>query len=178
MPHDRTECCREHIEPREVVDLIPSLRAFARTFYRDPSSADDLVQETLTKAIAKIHQFEKGTRLKSWLFTIMRNAFYNRMTVENREAPGPADCVSTMPSNGPTQEWTMKALETRSALMRLPKRQRDILVMIAIQGTSYKDAAQKCGCDIGTIKSRLSRSRASLLSELGERSTSALFQRA
>lgn len=176
MDSDRSDQ-REYIEPREVVELIPALRAFARTFYREPGDADDLVQETLTKAIAKIQQFEKGTRLKSWLFTIMRNAFYNRVVIEKREAPGAADCVSTVPSRRAAQEWSMRALETRQAMQRLPQRQRDILVMIAIEGISYKDAAAKCGCDIGTIKSRLNRSRASLLSQLGESSTSALFER-
>ena len=59
----------------EVVSLIPALRAFARTFHRDVNDADDLVQETLTKAIGNIHQFQPGTAMKSWLFTIMRNSF-------------------------------------------------------------------------------------------------------
>lgn len=176
MPQDCSEQNREPVEPCEVVELIPALRAFARTFYSEPGDADDLVQETLTKALAKIHQFEKGTRLKSWLFTIMRNAFYNRVVVERREAPSPADCVSALPSSKPSQEWAMRAIETRKAIFRLPRQQRDIIVMIAIQGTSYKDAAKRCGCDIGTIKSRLNRSRANLLSELGEASASTLFE--
>ncbi|MBX9462917.1 MAG: sigma-70 family RNA polymerase sigma factor [Aquamicrobium sp.] len=178
MPHVDATRTQETVEPTEVAALIPALRAFARTFCREPSDADDLVQETLTKAIAKIHQFEKGTRLKSWLFTIMRNSFYNRMVITNREAPSAADCASTLPSTKPSQEWSLKAAETRRAMLRLPRRQREIIVMIAIQGTSYKEAARKCGCDVGTIKSRLSRSRANLVSELGETSASALFNRA
>ncbi|MBE0693284.1 MAG: hypothetical protein IH590_09270, partial [Aquamicrobium sp.] len=72
----------------EIVDLIPALRAFARTFYRETTEADDLVQETLTRALASLHQFRPGTSMKSWLFTIMRNAFYTRIKVETREAPG------------------------------------------------------------------------------------------
>ncbi len=178
MPNPPASKKNEYVDPEEVVQLIPALRAFARTFCREPNDADDLVQETLTKAIAKIHQFEKGTRLKSWLFTIMRNAFYNRVVITNREGPGLADCVSGLPSSRPTQEWSLRASDARRALDRLPRHQRDILVLIAINGTSYKDAAEICGCDIGTIKSRLSRSRSSLLSELGERKASELFERA
>jgi RNA polymerase sigma-70 factor (ECF subfamily) len=178
MPHVDATRTQKTVEPTEVAALIPALRAFARTFCREPCDADDLVQETLTKAIAKIHQFENGTRLKSWLFTIMRNSFYNRMVITNREAPSAADCASTLPSTKPSQEWSLKAAETRRAMLRLPRRQREIIVMIAIQGTSYKEAARKCGCDVGTIKSRLSRSRANLVSELGETSASALFNRA
>ena len=166
------------IEPGEIVEMIPALRAFARTFYREPGDADDLVQETLTKAITKIHQFEKGTRLKSWLFTIMRNAFYNRMVIAKRESPATAECASAIPTSRLSQEWAMKAAETRRAISRLPRHQRDILVMVAIEGSSYKDAARKYGCDIGTIKSRLSRSRANLVSQLGEASATDLFNRA
>lgn len=150
-----------------VVELIPALRAFARTFCREQSDADDLVQETLTKAIAKIDQFEHGTRLKSWLFTIMRNTFYNRAVVLNREAPGAADCVASLPVSQPTQEWSVRGRELRKAIDRLPDKQREILVLVTIKGASYLEAAEMCHCDIGTVKSRLFRSRARLLRELG-----------
>jgi RNA polymerase sigma factor (sigma-70 family) len=160
----------------DVVELIPALRAFARTFYRDPDAADDLVQDTLTKAIGKIHQFEPGTRLKSWLFTIMRNTFYNRLVVEKREAPGSADCVSSLPVHAASQGWSMAAKETEMALARLPQKQREVLVLICLNGASYKEAAEICDCDIGTIKSRLNRSRANLLAELGEVTAAALFR--
>src|SRR3954465_705957 len=81
----------------DIVSLIPALRAFARTFCRDSTNADDLVQETLTKGIAAIDRFEPGTNMKSWLFTIMRNTFYTRIKAYTREAPGLLDCVSGMP---------------------------------------------------------------------------------
>lgn len=68
-----------------IVDLIPALRAFARTFCRIPDDADDLVQETLTKGLANIDKFEPGTRMKSWLFTIMRNTYYTRVKVAARK---------------------------------------------------------------------------------------------
>lgn len=69
----------ETCQNSELIDLIPTLRAFARSFYRNPADADDLVQETLMKGIANIEKFEPGTRMKSWLFTIMRNTFNTRI---------------------------------------------------------------------------------------------------
>src|SRR5690554_2156116 len=92
----------------EIVELIPALRAFARTFYRDVNDADDLVQETLTKGLSHLHQFEAGTSMKSWLFTIMRNTFYTRIKMAKREAPGSADCVSARPVVNATQEWSAR----------------------------------------------------------------------
>lgn len=152
----------------EIITLIPALRAFARTFYRDTDDADDLVQETLTKAIAKIHQFTEGTSMKSWLFTIMRNTFYTRIKIARREAPGAADCASIRPAVDPTQEWSARGREISEALQRLTHAQREVLVLIGVLGVSYEDAANICGCAIGTIKSRLNRARIRLLEELGE----------
>jgi RNA polymerase sigma factor (sigma-70 family) len=160
-----------------VIDLIPALRAFARTFCKEPSDADDLVQETLTKAIAKIHLYQEGTKLKSWLFTIMRNTFYNRVVVTSRESPGKADCVAALPTSQATQEWTVRGRELREAIQRLPEKQREMLLLVTVQGASYLEAADICQCDIGTVKSRLNRSRARLLQELGEPSLQACFSR-
>lgn len=157
----------------DVVKLIPALRAFARTFYRDQSDADDLVQETLTKAIAKIHQFQEGTRLKSWLFTIMRNTFYNRAVVLTREAPGAADCVASIPHTEATQEWSVRGRDLMQAIERLPAKQRQMLLLVTVEGASYLEAAEICDCDVGTVKSRLFRSRARLAAELGEPSSRA-----
>ncbi len=152
----------------EIVRLIPALRAFARTFYRDPADADDLVQETLTKGLAKIHQFRPGTSMKSWLFTIMRNTFYTKIKIETREAPGAADCVSSRGAVDATQEWSARGRDIASAIEKLPDQQREVLVLVCVVGISYEEAAQICGCAMGTIKSRLNRARLRLLSELGE----------
>lgn len=154
----------------EIVELIPALRAFARTFYRDPGEADDLVQETLTRALSSIHQFRPGTSMKSWLFTIMRNAFYTKIKIETREAPGSADCVSLRPASDPTQEWSARGREIAQAIQRLPEQQREVLMLIGVLGVSYDEAAGICGCAMGTIKSRLNRARLRLLEEMGEAS--------
>lgn len=175
QPHHSRDA-RQSREAETIVDLIPALRAFARSFCRDPSDADDLVQETLTKGLAHIDTFEPGTRMKSWLFTIMRNTFYTRIKIRNREAPGLADCVSTMPVAEATQEWSLRGRELKEAIDRLPPHYREVLVLIGVLGMSYEEAAEICGCAVGTVKSRLNRGRAHLLEHLGEDSSRALIE--
>jgi RNA polymerase sigma factor (sigma-70 family) len=161
----------------EVVQLIPALRAFARTFYRDINDADDLVQITLVRALGSLHQFKPGTSLKSWLFTIMRNAFYTKVKVDTREAPGKADCASLHPATDATQEWSARGKEIAAAIGRLPEQQREVIMLIGVLGVSYEEAAEICHCAIGTIKSRLNRARARLLEELGENTPRASWER-
>lgn len=170
---------RESARPdEEIVQLIPALRAFARTFCRDTNDADDLVQETLTKGLASIHQFEPGTSMKSWLFTIMRNTFYTRIKIAVREAPAAADCASSRPATDPTQEWSARGKEIAAAIQRLPTQQREVLMLVGVLGVSYEDAADICGCAMGTVKSRLNRARLKLLEELGETSAHSSVERA
>lgn len=160
-------------EEAVIIKLIPAMRAFARTFYYDVNDADDLVQETLTKAISKIHQFAPGTNMKSWLFTIMRNTFYTKIKVQKRETTGTADCASMRVAIDPTQEWSLKGKELSQALQRMPVQQREIIVLIAVMGASYEEASEILGCAMGTIKSRLNRARLNLLEEVGEDSSAA-----
>ncbi len=163
-------------EETAIVDLIPALRAFARTFCRDPSDADDLVQETLTKGIANLDKFEPGTRMKSWLFTIMRNTFYTRIKISMRETPGLMDCASARPVQEATQEWSVRGKEVHAAINRLPPHHREVLVLVGVLGVSYDEAADICMCAIGTVKSRLNRARMSLLEDLGEHSPETLIE--
>jgi RNA polymerase sigma factor (sigma-70 family) len=137
---------------------------------RRASDADDLVQETLVKGIASIRQYQPGTRLKSWLFTIMRNTFYTRAKLRKREAPGGADCVSLLPTAEATQEWSIRGTEIEVAINALPPQQREVLILIGVLGISYEESARICDCAIGTIKSRLNRARSTLLELLGETS--------
>lgn len=159
-----------------IVSLIPALRAFARTFHTDPDSADDLVQETLTKAIANIDKYESGTRMKSWLFTIMRNTFYSGASARRREAPGAMDDASARLTTEATQEWASRGREVENAIERLPVQQKEVLVLIGVLGVSYDEAARICDCAMGTVKSRLNRARATLLEELGEHSARSLVE--
>jgi RNA polymerase sigma-70 factor (ECF subfamily) len=163
-------------ESATIVELIPALRAFARTLCRNANDADDLVQATLVKALNAIDSFEPGTRMKSWLFTIMRNTFYTSMNVYRRETPGLADCASAQRAVEATQEWSVRGREVREALDKLAPDQREVIILITVMGTSYEDAAKICGCAMGTIKSRLNRARENILKLLGEESSKSLIE--
>lgn len=158
-------------EDSALVALVPALRAFARSLERSDPDADDLVQETLLKAIAHRHQFTPGTSLKSWLFTIMRNTFYTARRKQHREGPAAYDGVELSLGTGSTQEWTIRGREVRNALHKLPERQRELVTLVCILGVSYEEAAEVMGCKIGTVKSGINRARANLVSMLGERNT-------
>ncbi|TPI77995.1 sigma-70 family RNA polymerase sigma factor [Mesorhizobium sp. B2-8-9] len=160
-----------------IVALIPALRAFARTFCREAYDADDLVQETLTKGLANLDKFEPGTRLKSWLFTIMRNTHYTRVKAAAREAPGLLDCASSRPISEPSQDWSVQSREVHQAIQKLPSHQREVLMLIGVLGFSYEETAEICGCAVGTVKSRLNRARAGVLEFLGENSSQELIER-
>lgn len=150
----------------QIVDLIPRLRAYARVLTRDRTEADDLVQETLTKAIAKVDLFQPGTMLRAWLFTIMRNTFFTEVQKRKREQPGAADCVSGAAVSQPTQEMHLMHVQLMAAIGRLPVHYREMLVLVVVLGESYEDAAQICGCAVGTVKSRVNRARAKVIEDL------------
>jgi RNA polymerase sigma factor (sigma-70 family) len=152
----------------DVVALIPALRGFARSLCRNGDNVDDLVQETLVKAIANLDKYRPNTRLKSWLFTIMRNTFCTRIKVTTREAPGVESCVSILPWTAESQEWAQRGREVARAIDLLPDEQREAIVSVCIKGGSYQEAADTGCCEIGTIKSRISRARANLAAELGD----------
>ncbi len=150
----------------EIVALIPALNRFAKRLqYQD---SDDLVQETLTRALAALDGFSPGTNLKSWLFTIMKNAFCTRYLLRKREAPRhESDCAVTVVAM-PTQEWHLRGCELESAVQRLPRERQMLFDLIFVQGASYERAALEMDCAIGTIKSRVSRLRGQLARTLNE----------
>jgi RNA polymerase sigma-70 factor (ECF subfamily) len=108
----------------------------------------------------------------------MRNTFYTRIKIANREAPGAADDAAARPAVDATQEWSARRHEIAGALSRLSDQQREVLVLIGVMGMSYDETAGICGCAIGTIKSRLNRARLRLLEELGEASSRSTVERA
>ncbi|MGK9055182.1 sigma-70 family RNA polymerase sigma factor [Neorhizobium petrolearium] len=151
----------------EVVALLPALRAFARRFERDHDAADDLVQECLMRALSNLDKFKEGTRLRSWLFTIMRNTFCTRYAQRRREPVGEEDCVSTQCSCAPQQEWAYRMYEFRTAFEGLPAHYRSAVDAVLIQGMSYEAAATHCKCRSGTLKSRVNRGRLLLATKIG-----------
>jgi RNA polymerase sigma factor (sigma-70 family) len=158
-----------------LVALIPALQAFSRNLCVNGVDSDDLVQETLAKAIANIDRYQRGTNLKSWLFTIMRNSFYNNLRVFNRERPGLGACAADLPATPAGQEWRLRAAEMQRLIDRLPPDQREALVLVALGGLRYEEAAAVAGCPVGTVKSRLNRARQALLGLLQVETAAALF---
>ena len=151
---------------KDVVALIPHLRAYGRSLTRNANDADDLVQETLTKALANIGSFRPGTMLRAWLFTIMRNAFFTETRKRQREKPGVEDCVSPVLSVPPSQENHMMGREIQAAIDRLPAHYREMLILVLVLGESYEDAARICNCAVGTVKSRVNRARNMIIADL------------
>jgi len=152
----------------ELVALIPRLRAYAQTLCRNSSDADDLTQAALSKAWACRAQFQDGTNLKAWAFTILRNTFFNSRKKAARMmslAPGLAERIPSAPTN-PTARLELN--ELRQALDRLPDHQRDALILVAAAGLTYEEAADICGVAVGTVKSRVGRARLALATVFSE----------
>lgn len=145
-----------------------SLRAFAVSLTRRHAPADDLVQETMLKAWNKQESFELGTNMKAWLFTIMKNEFYSQMRKRGREVQDPDDVFTNGMAVSAGQYSHMDLLDLNTALKRLPKDQREAIVMVGAAGDSYEEAAEAAGCAVGTMKSRVSRARTTLKRILGE----------
>lgn len=145
-----------------LLEAIPGLRAFAVSLTKSADRADDLVQETLVKAWDKQASFEPGTNLKAWLFTILRNEFYSQMRKRGREVQDSDGAITSRLSVHPSQDGSMDLGDFRKALELLPEDQREAIVLIGASGFSYEEAAEICGCAVGTIKSRVSRARARL----------------
>jgi RNA polymerase sigma factor (sigma-70 family) len=151
----------------DFVQLIPSLRAYARALIRHSDEADDLVQETLYKAIANVDRFEQGTNLRAWLFTIMRNTFFTNVKKRLRESPAAADCASVQAITQPNTASYIEGQRIMAAINQLPEHHREILVLVVILGESYEDAAVICNCAVGTIKSRVNRARKMIIDQIG-----------
>src|ERR1700676_2587942 len=150
----------------EMLAAIPRLKAFAVSLCRNRDRADDLVQETLLRACDKITTFELGTNMQAWLITILRNQFYGEYR-KRRRCVQDVDrfYMQTMVSQ-PEQLARMQYEEFSYALGKLPRQLREILILVAVRGLSYPEAAQVCECPTGTIKSRLHRARACLAAML------------
>jgi RNA polymerase sigma-70 factor (ECF subfamily) len=147
----------------QVVGMIPALRAFAWSISRNGSDADDLVQDTLIKAWSHRDKFETGTNLRAWLFTILRNTYYTAVVRRRREVRDEDDQHARSLTTAPTQEWGLAIHALQAALDQLPAEHREALILVGAAGLSYEEAAQICGCALGTIKSRVNRARNRLL---------------
>lgn len=145
-----------------MLAAIPNLRAFAISLCGNVDRADDLVQETLTRAMANISSFQPGTNLSAWLFTILRNLFRSEYRKRRREVEDSDGAYAESLTAQPEQSSHLEFEEFRTALAKLPHDQREALILIGAAGFSYEEAAAICKCAVGTVKSRVNRARVRL----------------
>lgn len=142
---------------------IPMLKRYAHSLARDTSQAEDLVQECLTRAIARIDSWQPGTNLQAWLIVILRNVFYNDRRRAKRERLSLSALALAKPAQVSAPQDSRMILRTvEDAFMALPADQRDVLKLVAIEGKTYEQTADALGVNVGTVKSRLSRARTRL----------------
>jgi len=147
----------------DVIAMIPALRAFAWSLSHNASDADDLVQDTLIKAWTNREKFEIGTNLRAWLFTILRNTYYTTVVRRRREVRDEDGAYAATLTSAANQDWSVAVTAMETALKRLPDEHREALVLVGGAGLTYEEAAEVCGCALGTIKSRVNRARTRLL---------------
>ena len=153
---------RDKVFQRELVTLIPHLRAFARTLTGNATAADDLAQDAMIKAWDARASFQLGTNMKAWTFMILRNQFYSDKrrswrSVQLDQAAAERTLVAVDDPGSP-----IALDELRMAMTMLPHEQREALILVGAGGFAYEEAADICGCAVGTVKSRVSRARKAL----------------
>jgi len=147
-------------EAERLVELIPRLRRYARALVGDRATADDLVQDTLERAWAKLHLYRRGTDLRAWLFTVMHNVHVNRV----RAARATDQLEEDMPelAQRAAQGDALLVRDLDRAISRLPDEQRAVLLLVTLEEMSYDTVARTLEIPIGTVMSRLSRAREKL----------------
>ncbi|MEO1324694.1 MAG: sigma-70 family RNA polymerase sigma factor, partial [Pseudomonadota bacterium] len=146
----------------DIVDHLSDLRGYAMSLTRDRDRADDLVQDTVVKAWANISKFETGTNLRAWLFTILRNTHYSNARKVRREVRDPDGYYSASLVEKPAHDGRLTMRDFGEAFAQLSQDQQMAITLVGAAGYSYEQAAQACGCEVGTIKSRVARGRAQL----------------
>ena len=148
---------------RLIEQQIPRLRRYARVLTRNPDRADDLVQDTLSRALDKQHLWQTGTNLGAWLFTIMHNQNVNNVRRNFRESAAvDIEQVSTTLPATTDPSASRKMVELDRALARLPLGQQQVILLVGLEGMSYEDTAEILSIPVGTVRSRLSRGRDTL----------------
>ncbi|MBD2750986.1 sigma-70 family RNA polymerase sigma factor [Microvirga sp. BT688] len=164
---------RAHTEPVDqafvdgIMASLKSLRSFALSLTRDVHQAEDLVQETVLKAISKHERFEADTNLQAWLFTILRNLFFSGHRKTQREVEDADGAHAAKLVVIPDQEDHIVIQDLEAALAKLPRDQREAILLIGAEGMAYEEAAEVLGVKVGTIKSRVNRARNRLAEMMG-----------
>ena len=147
---------------RDIVTLLPRLRRFAAGLTGSVQEGDDVVQTACLRALERYHQWEPGTRLDSWMFRIIRNIWLDRgKSAWNRLVKADPDMLAELPDRSLTHEIeTRNELATaRAAIAALPEAQREVLLLVTVEGFTYEAAANVLGVPLGTVMSRLARAR-------------------
>jgi RNA polymerase sigma factor (sigma-70 family) len=146
----------------QLAAVIPHLRAFGRSLSGSRDLADDLVQETLLKAWAARKRFQAGTNMRAWTFIILRNLFLSQMRRARFKGEWDEITASKILAAPASQDRHIELGDMQRALMLLPQPQREALILVGAGGFAYEEAAEICGCAVGTIKSRVARGRVAL----------------
>ncbi len=147
----------------DIIKLVPQLRAFSRGLTGSRDRADDLVQDTLMRAIAGEHLFRPGTNLRAWLFTILRNRHLSEYRRRRYDGGGIEDVPEALVAVSGNQQSALELKEVQALLMTVPVKLREALILVSAAGLSYEEAAAVCKCAVGTIKSRVNRARAEIV---------------
>jgi RNA polymerase sigma-70 factor (ECF subfamily) len=161
---------------RLIEQQIPKLRRYARALTRNPDRADDLVQDTLGRALVKEQLWQPGTNLRAWLFTIMHNQNVNNVRRDIRDSGGlDIEQISSTLTAATDPTATRKMFELERALAQLSLEQQQVILLVGLEGMSYEDTAEILTIPVGTVRSRLSRGRDTLrkLLDMEERPSSA-----
>lgn len=146
-----------------IAEQIPKLRRYARALLGDPIRADDLVQEALVRGLSRSHLWQTGTDIRAWMFTILHNVYVNsqrqrRIRQDDQELPEDHPEMATPPN----QERSLEVRDLARALHQLPAPQREVVLLVGLEGMNYKQVAAVLDIPIGTVMSRLHRGREAL----------------
>ena len=152
---------------QEIETQIPNLRRYAMVLAHNPVAADDLLQQSMTRALVKSHLFEPGTNLRAWLFTIMHNVHVSNVRHVAATSPAVDPDMVENTFGGPAPQDSVIALRAmRKALAAIPDGQRTAVLMAGVEGMSYEEIADRLNISIGTVKSRIHRGRRALRAAL------------
>lgn len=150
----------------QIVQLLPRLRRFAVALTGSITDGDDLVQDTVERALKNLHQWEPGTRLDNWMFRIAKNRFIDIRRSQKRSGvvagDVPEDAPAAVADGARAANARLMLADVVQALQKLPLEQREALVLVTVEGRSYRDAADILQIPIGTLTSRIARARDAL----------------
>lgn len=155
---------------QQIAAMAPRLRRFGYVVSGSPDEADDLAQAACLRALSRLDQFQEGTRLDSWMFKIVQSIWIDRVRARQRRPDAGPDALETLTDGGSAVRRTEARLDIvrlRTLVAELPAEQRDVLALVAIEGLSYREAADLLDIPVGTVMSRLARARKKLVAARG-----------